>query len=430
MIILLLIPLVLGKWTVQGPLRQIIENPEAQSTISSMMANIPSKFQDYPPILANPSPLERTLDDGEIPDYVLEFAPLVYLYSEEKYLPYDVKKYVTNFHVEYENGTTVKGTDQDMTLEKLGNLTTNEKLYMEANTDFTSDPEWITGYKNKPSIATGEIKDAPATVIVVDKGNGWVDSYWFYFYLFNLGPFVMGNGPFGNHVGDWEHSLVRFYKGEPIIVWLLAHGGGQAYFYGNLEKHESNPNHPIIFSARGTHANYVSVGQHPHDLPYAILSDFTDRGPLWNPTKNYLSYTLNDNTVHAGVTNRNPAHVGREATYYNWLGFKGFWGNKQLANTDARQRYLIIGGYRYITGPLGPLQKNLVRVKPCERHKWWNFWNGCIVRQNIKWGIGVESEGYNCGNLFMGLRPVWLKLIIQKITWGGGFCYLADLING
>ena len=85
---------------------------------------------------------------------------------------------------------------------------------MTANEDFDLDPEWITGLKNKPLLRNGEIKDAPATLIVVDKGNGWVDAFWFYFYSFNLGPFVMGSGPYGNHVGDWEHSLVRFYQGK------------------------------------------------------------------------------------------------------------------------------------------------------------------------------------------------------------------------
>ena len=50
--------------------------------------------------------------------------------------------------------------------------------------------------KNKPSLINGEIKDAPATLIVVDKGNGWVDAFWFYFYSFNLGPYVMGQGPY------------------------------------------------------------------------------------------------------------------------------------------------------------------------------------------------------------------------------------------
>lgn len=390
----------------------------------------PIDSKKYPPIIKRPKAHEKTLKDGEIPQYALDYAPYVHLYSEERYWPYDISKFVTNFHVTYKNGTVVNGTENGLNISMLANLPAKRNLFLTSNEDFDKDPEWITGYKNKPSLVNGEIKDAPATLIVVDKGNGWVDAFWFYFYSFNLGPFVMGSGPYGNHVGDWEHSLVRFYKGSPVIVWMSAHGGGGAYHYHNLEKHELDPKHPIIFSARGTHANYVSVGTHPHDLPYDILCDFTDRGPLWDPTRNYLGYTYDGKFVYPTEKNSNPKHVGREAKYGNWLTFAGHWGDKQLDDKDPRQKYSFIGGYKHIDGPRGPLKKNLLRIIPCERSKWWNFWNGCNVRENIKWGIGVESEGYNCGNIFVKVKSLWLKKLLQKITWGGWFCFVVDLIYG
>lgn len=425
---------VLPAWELDsGFIHLAINDNEPLFKIDSMLRKAPGHFKRLPPIINYPNEFEKSIGNGEIPDYVIEYAPLVHLYSEEKYLPYDIKKFVTNLHMEYENGTIVAGTEKHMTIKKLSEISEQQEtidMFMTSNSDFDADPDWITGIKNKPSLVNGEIKDAPAVLIVVDKGNGWVDAYWFYFYSFNLGPFVMGNGPYGNHVGDWEHSLVRFYKGEPVIVWMSAHGGGQAYYYHNLEKYESNPNHPIIFSARGTHANYVSVGQHPHDLPYAILSDFTDRGALWNPTKNYLSYTYDGNKVYPGKTNRNSHHVNRELSYHNWLKFAGHWGDRQIPDDDERQHYWFIGGHRYIDGPTGPLSKNLLRIQPCERHKWWNFWAGCTIRENIKWGIGVESEGYNCGNVFINIKPVWLRKLLQRVTWGGFFCYAADLIYG
>lgn len=389
----------------------------------------PIDSKKYPPILKQPKAHERSLKDGEIPQYAIDYAPYVHLYSEERYWPYDIAKFVENFHVTYSNGSLVNGTE-NLNISMLGDLPRKPNLYMTSNEDFDTDPDWITGRKNKPSLVNGEIKDAPATLIIVDKGNGWVDAFWFYFYSFNLGPFVMGSGPYGNHVGDWEHSLVRFYKGSPVIVWMSAHGGGGAYHYHNLEKHELDPKHPIIFSARGTHANYVSVGTHPHDLPYEILCDFTDRGPLWDPTRNYLGYSYDGKFVYPTENNTNAKHVGREATYGNWLTFTGHWGDKQIPDNDPRQRYSFIGGHKYIDGPRGPLKKNLLRIIPCERHKWWNFWNGCNVRENIKWGIGVESEGYNCGNMFVKIRPRWLRKILQKVTWGGWFCFVVDLIYG
>ncbi|CAI5759150.1 unnamed protein product [Candida verbasci] len=405
----------------------IINNEERELKIENILKD-PLIYKDYPSIKHLPSAEERSIKDGEIPDYVINYSPLVYLYSEEKYLPYGIKEYVTNFYATFNNGSNITGFES-ISIQNLTNIPKNEETFLTSNTDFDSDPEWITGVKNKPNLINGEIENAPATLIIVDKGNGWVDAFWFYFYSFNLGPFVMGQGPYGNHVGDWEHSLVRYYKGEPVIVWMSAHGGGGAFYYHNLEKYKLDSRHPIIFSARGTHANYPSVGQHPHDLPYGILSDFTDRGPLWNPNQNYLGYTYDGNFVYP-IENTNVKHIGREIEYDNWLSFKGHWGDKQLPYNDPRQTYSIVGGYKYINGPTGPLCKNLMRLKPCERAKWWNFWQGCNVRENIKWGVGIESEGYNCGNLFINVKTNWLKKLLQRLTWGGGLCFLIDLIYG
>lgn len=76
---------------------------------------------------------------------------------------------------------------------------------------------------------------APAVLIVVDKGNGIIDAFWFYFYSFNQGTKVL-NIRFGNHVGDWEHSMVRFQHGVPKAVFLSEHNFGSAFTYDAVEK--------------------------------------------------------------------------------------------------------------------------------------------------------------------------------------------------
>lgn len=82
---------------------------------------------------------------------------------------------------------------------------------------------------------TGGHSDAPAVLLMMDKGNGIVDAFWFYFYSFNLGNEVF-NVRFGNHVGDWEHCLVRFHHGKPRALFFSAHSGGEAYSYEAIEK--------------------------------------------------------------------------------------------------------------------------------------------------------------------------------------------------
>lgn len=91
------------------------------------------------------------------------------------------------------------------------------------------------GQKVLTSSKNGGRSDAPAVLLVVDKGNGIVDAFWFYFYSFNLGNVVF-NVRFGNHVGDWEHCLVRFYHGKPKALFFSAHSAGEAYSYEAVEK--------------------------------------------------------------------------------------------------------------------------------------------------------------------------------------------------
>lgn len=413
-----------------------------------------SSYKNLPPLRSHPEPDERTLKAGEIPCYVSDYAPLVFLYSEEKYLPYDIEEYVGNFRPAWRNGTTVEIIGKDVNdplykrqglhlkdLDKLPKSSADEQVFLTSLTDFDNDPEYITGKFNKPNLYTGEIKNAPATLIVTDKGNGWVDAYWFYFYSFNLGPFVMGFGPFGDHVGDWEHSLVRFYKGEPVVVWMSAHGGGGAYFYDQLEKETlegtgigiGNGKQPVIFSARGTHANYPSTGQHSHDLPYSILSDFTDRGGLWNPAMNYLAYTYTPerDTEDLVITYGNGSHPLREQNYGNWLEFDGPWGDPKLDPDDIRQKWSPFE-WKYIDGPTGPLTKNLIRTSPCQRAKWWNFWNGCNIRRYIQYGEGIfDKEGNNsCGHLYTRYQNRVIRRIVETLTAGGWICFIVDLFYG
>lgn len=133
---------------------------------------------------------------------------------------------------------------------------------------------------------SGGYSDAPAILILVDKGHGVLDAFWFYFYSYNLGVTVF-NMRFGNHVGDWEHSLIRFYNGKPKAVFFSAHSGGTAYTWDAVEKGKGG--RPVLYSARGSHAMYAMPGKHPYVLPGGILADVTDKGPLWDPTKNYLA---------------------------------------------------------------------------------------------------------------------------------------------
>jgi hypothetical protein len=200
----------------------------------------------------------------------------------------------------------------------------------------------------------GGKSDAPAVLIVVDKGDGIVDAFWFFFYSYNLGNKVF-NVRFGNHVGDWEHTAVRFVHGKPTQVWFSEHNFGSTYTYDAVEKLGKRP---VVYSATGTHAMYGTAGTHPYILPGGILHDVTDRGPLWDPLQNVHSFTydhVNDTLRSSTLTPHAPL---------GWFYFKGRWGDKFYPLSDPRQ-YRFLGQYHYVDGPLGPRFKSLGREHLC-----------------------------------------------------------------
>lgn len=235
----------------------------------------------------------------EIPQYVFDHAPLVHLYSEEKFWPCDITEHLLHVTAEL-NYTPVQFQSANLNLTNLNELNGWGKgryIYLTSDDNVEDVPEWLSGQENIPDVpdapedrfaegskyfgssasetekgsresktaygppSKGELKprlpvsdadyktpqevrtqyqrggrsNAPAVLICVNKGEGIVDAFWFFFYGFNLGNEVF-NVRFGNHVGDWEHTLVRFQHGVPKYVFFSEHSFGAAYGYGAVEK--------------------------------------------------------------------------------------------------------------------------------------------------------------------------------------------------
>lgn len=219
---------------------------------------------------------------------------------------------------------------------------------------------------------------APAVLVVVDKGSGVVDAFWFFFYSYNLGQTVLGIR-FGNHVGDWEHTMIRFENGEPRGIFFSEHEGGQAYAWEAVEKRGVRP---VLYSAVGSHAMYALPGSHPYILPFRLLKDVTDKGPLWDPALNNYAYhydytaeyledvgLLRDPATRITEDPRSlvPAAKNPEAPT-SWFHYDGRWGDEVYSLADPRQ-WRLFGQYHYVTGPDGPKFKTLARNKVCPAKK-------------------------------------------------------------
>lgn len=235
---------------------------------------------------------------------------------------------------------------------------------------------------------------APAVLVLVDKGSGIVDAFWFFFYSYNLGQTVL-KIRFGNHVGDWEHCMIRFQDGIPRAMFLSEHAGGKAYTWHAMEKRaqkDGKPPRPVIYSAVGSHAMYANSGLHPYVLPFKILKDVTDKGPLWDPALNQYAYWYDYEVDHEEEekvprgeerTSLQPAASNPNAPT-SWFHFDGYWGDDVYPLSDNRQ-WRLFGEYHYTTGPLGPKWKFLERRKVCQTEK-------CTIVDSIE--AGKKSAWY------------------------------------
>lgn len=198
-----------------------------------------------PPLWADDTSDPDMWDDMEreqrtIPQYVLDYAPYVHLFSGEEFWPCDMVDHLQ--HVKpYVDQKPLERARARYNLTNLDELNhCHGDVWLTSDDNVEDRPEWLAGKSNIPEEPTGTNpiggrSGAPAVVIVVHKEDGIVDAFFHYFYCYNLGNKVF-NIRFGDHVGDWEHMVVRFQHGKPKQVWFSEHVFGQAFEYDALEK--------------------------------------------------------------------------------------------------------------------------------------------------------------------------------------------------
>ena len=116
---------------------------------------------------------------------------------------------------------------------------------------------------------------------------------------------------------------------------------------------------------------YGAAGSHDYILPFGLLKDVTDKGPLWDPSLNAYTYALDTET---GTLR--PSRLTPDAPT-EWFDFAGRWGDKSYPLSDRRQ-YEIAGQYHYVNGPLGPRFKDLGRATVCQGHK------ACVIKSLVE----------------------------------------------
>ncbi|ETI28564.1 hypothetical protein G647_01014 [Cladophialophora carrionii CBS 160.54] len=329
--------------------------------------------------VAAASPVTK-IQKRDLPDFVRQYAPVAYLHSQEVYFPSSIAGQLSHTHPEDDNGTNIT-TPAPLTLDNLDTLNAfangGQDVYLTSDEGIQALPAWFQGTKPSPSGSTGST--IASVIVTVAKPDDVLDAFYFSFYAYNQGNRVLGvpELEFGDHVGDWEHTMLRFVNGTPQAMWFSQHSSGQAFTYAAVEKYVADAAaggevglRPVVYVAKGSHANYATPGSHDHtipglNLPDGPLEDHTDAGIFWDPLlpESTYAYDWDASTgVFAAYHNTGASPTTTMTTA--WLAFLGRWGDAQLPD-DADGQVDVFGQRKYTAGPTGPVDKDLGRQAVC-----------------------------------------------------------------
>lgn len=327
--------------------------------------------------LTSAAPHSKLHKREALPDYAITYAPLTYLYSAEKWFPSDIKTHLQN--VQPEVDYVASGTSGSVTLDTLSTYASD--VYLTASdgpilNPLNNTPAWALSDYGIPD-STG-LSEAPGTIIAVDKNSTTTDVFYFYFYSYNYGGTVLGVNN-DDHVGDWEHVMIRFVNGEPYAIYCSEHSAGSAFYWDVVT---FGGDRPITYVGYGGHANYVTAGTQEYTIALGLITDHTDAGYLWDMTLNYRGYWYDVDTTEFSVASGAGTGASEEAgETATWLSWEGYWGDEQYPDSFLDDletgQWCISTECHYTSGPTGPVAKNLERTTMCEND------DDCTIFDNI-----------------------------------------------
>ncbi|HUR87242.1 MAG TPA: hypothetical protein VMY78_18080 [Solirubrobacteraceae bacterium] len=99
------------------------------------------------------------------------------------------------------------------------------------------------------------------------NGRLWL-QYWFW-YFYNDYQLALG---FGTHEGDWELVQLRMAPDgdEPDVAVYAQHRHGEKRVWSEVQRLPDEPDRPVVYIARGSHASYYEAGFHQTEAFYDV----------------------------------------------------------------------------------------------------------------------------------------------------------------
>lgn len=320
------------------------------------------------------------------------FAPKIWLHSCENLYPSDPKWFMDRTDMRF----TKKGNDPTI-ITNVTSYNINKQSYVEGSSSCRKHNEksgggypsnfylQIPNDSNEDDTRRGNstISQLKLVVSIRDREGfpGLKTIQYWMFYPFNAlcsTTFCTNNsatecGLDGAHEGDWEHITVVYNEStdSAVSVYMSAHEG-EGRYYSPAEIVWENE-HPVIYSALGSHASYNVAGT--INRPGILPNDYTNQGTA------IASWTLNNYLIEDCDTYGCLDVPGVE----NFIEYSGYWG--ELGATFLNP----IPG----SGPRGPAYKR-------------QFFDGLETRSNTGcnyakvWGLTFyENNGYCSGDKWM-----------------------------
>jgi len=187
-----------------------------------------------------------------------QFAPILKLDSRELLVPIDISSYLSTTTLDERQGKKLTVLQDSPSLTTLPE--TEDGCQAAFNCEYVLDVRGVEPTKSRPQdyreiqdklLANGARLKVYAQVVRYDDSGDYGVQYWFlYIYNYRL----------NFHESDWEQITVGVDKdGTPKKALYSSHSTGFVRDWGDME-HDGD--HPVVYVAVGSHANYFHAGTH------------------------------------------------------------------------------------------------------------------------------------------------------------------------
>jgi hypothetical protein len=273
------------------------------------------------------------VDQDGIPDALEDwlterYAPEVRLSPEDTALPANVDWYLARVHMRFDHpgcpdheilklGTVTQANLSEQSHKRTNSYCIHQDAQLiysrDSHKDFFLQPPDDAVHRGAPQSEWRVYVHAKKSYALTD---GFDIQYWFWF------PYNDTSVLNVNHEADWEHiTVVVDAYGVFQSAWYAQHGHGKLYSRQDLTFVQQT--HPVVYTAKGTHASYPRVGKYDTEAPG--VHDYThDGGPVWQTWTSWVN-------VGEKASPRNGQH---------FIKYGGRWGE--------------VGEFEMTSGPQGP----------------------------------------------------------------------------